>query len=521
MATISPLIAAQSQPPGDDISQPTAVVTNMREAWTIVDALLQGTEAMRLAGTTFLHQMPMEEGEDYNKRIGVATLFPAYARTVSTLTGKPFSKPIAVGDNVPQQIVDWMADIDLQGRNLDAFASGVMEKALGFGLAGILVDCPPRPVGVVSKADETNAGLRPYFVEVNGPQILGWRAVYTPAKGWQLMQLRIQEMVEVNDGSYGVKTVKQVRLLEPGSWSTWQQVSKNDTWSVINTGATSLDYIPFVPIYGQRIGFMVAKPPLLELAYMNVKHWQSQSDQDNIVHVARVPILVATGINDDTFEVEIGASTCVKIKDPNGKLEYVEHKGVAITAGRLALEDLKEEMRQAGAELIVIGKRVEVTATQVATENELGTSALQRISQGVEDGLDAALQMMAEYAHLGEGGNVTLFNDFGVGSLSDASAQLLLAMNVAGKISDATLFTEMQRRAILSADLDWESESELIAEQGPQLGLVGLKPDFTPTPAEPVPPVGPEPGVKPEGPPIKPGATAPGRNAPVSTGKAA
>lgn len=511
MATnISPIVSNVSAPPGDDISAQSPAVVDMQAAWAVVDPLLQGTAEMRKQGGTMLPQMPMEDGEQYDKRLNTSTLFPAYARTVQTLTGKVFSKPIAVGDNVPDKIKAWMPDIDLQGRNLDAFASGIMEKALGYGLAGIYVDCPPRPVGVVSQADEASIGLRPYFVEVNGPQVLGWRAKYTPKMGWTLLQLRIMEMVEVNDGEYGVKMVKQVRLLEPGVWSTYRQVSAQNTkWVVQDTGSTSLDYIPFVPIYGQRLGFMVSKPPLLELAYMNVKHWQSQSDQDNIVHMARVPILVATGIDDPTFALAIGASTCVKIKDVNGKLEYVEHKGTAIAAGKIALDDLKEEMRQAGAELIVIGKRLEVTATQVATENELGTCALQRISQGVEDGIDTALQMMADYAKLGNGGNVTLFNDFGVASLSDASAQLLLAMNVAGKISDETLFMEMQRRAILSADLDWETESELIEAQGPQMGLTGLAPAFAAVPEPPAPPLGP---------PNAPGApnpTSPGANAPA------
>jgi hypothetical protein len=51
------------------------------------------------------------------------------------------------------------------------------------------------------------------------------------------------------------------------------------------------DYIPFVPLYGTRLAFMMGISPLRDVAYLNVKHWQSQSDQDTILHVARVPIL--------------------------------------------------------------------------------------------------------------------------------------------------------------------------------------------------------------------------------------
>lgn len=478
----------------DDISAVTPAVAEMKKNWDIVTALLGGTLAMREAGEEHLPRWPQEEGEAYERRKNSATLFPAYHRTVQTLTGKPFSKPIAIGEKVPEAIKTWLDDVDLQGRNLDAFASSLMEKTLGYGLGGILVECPPRPGDVVTRAQEESIGLRPYFVQVHATQVLGWRSQYTPGKGWTLTQLRIMEEVEVEDGPYGIKCVAQVRLLEPGKWSTHRKVdAASDEWAMFQDGTTSLNYIPFVPTYGQRIGFMMGVPPLIELAHMNIKHWQSQSDQDTIVHVARVPILVATGVSDDNFAVVVGASTCVKLTDENADLKFVEHTGKAIEAGETSLKTLKDEMRQAGAELLVIGQRVEVTATQVASENELGTCALQRISQGEEDALDQALQMMADYAKLGDGGNVTLFNDFGIASLSDASAELLFKMATSGKISDESFHEEMQRRNIVSPDLSWEEEKERLDAEGPPPGMVGLDP-LTGLPLPPAPP----------GPPKKP-----------------
>ena len=53
---------------------------------------------------------------------------------------------------------------------------------------------------------------------------------------------------------------------------------------------------------------MRGTPPLLNLGLLNIKHWQSQSEQDNILHVARVPLLVAYGL-DRNEELTVGAST--------------------------------------------------------------------------------------------------------------------------------------------------------------------------------------------------------------------
>ncbi|MGR5448171.1 DUF4055 domain-containing protein, partial [Vibrio jasicida] len=81
-------------------------------------------------------------------------------------------------------------------------------------------------------------------------------------------------------------------------------------------------------------------PPLAELAYMNVEHWQSKSDQQTILHVARVPILFAKMLGDN--KITVGGAAVVKCEDENGDLKYVEHGGAAIEAGRLSLLDLED-----------------------------------------------------------------------------------------------------------------------------------------------------------------------------------
>lgn len=460
------------------VADPSPAVAAMWPQWSLAQALLGGTAAMRAAGKAYLPKWPNEEEKDFTRRLGVSVLFPAYKRTVETLTGKPFSKPITVGEDVPPEFEPWLADIDLQGRNLDAFASDQMETALGYGLSGILVEFPDaaqagvqvNEAGVATQAAERSAGLRPYLVHIWPMQILGWRAERQNG-AWKLLQLRFMEHVDEPDGDFGTATISQVRVLSPGLWQTYRKVADKDEWALFKKGATTLDFVPFVPVYGKRKGFMIAEPPLQEVAHLNVKHWQSQSDQDHLLHVARVPILTARQVG-DKFALTVGASAAVNLGDaPNAELKYVEHTGEAIGAGKESLDDLKEEMRQAGAELLVLepGK---ITATQVATENAVGMCALQRIVQGLEDALDLALDYMAKWVKAEQGGHVTIFNDFGAATLAEASAELLLKANQAGKLSDETFHAELQRRGILAAEVDWETESERLEDQGPALGTM-------------------------------------------------
>ena len=80
-----------------------------------------------------------------------------------------------------------------------------------------------------------------------------------------------------------------------------------------------------------------------------------------------------------------------------------------------------------------------------------------------------ALQFMAEWVGEQEGGHITIFKDFGAASLAEASAELLFKSAPGGKISGETYFNELQRRGILSPDLDWETEQERIQSAPPDL----------------------------------------------------
>jgi hypothetical protein len=436
------------------VRDPSPRVVELSKDWDLISDLMGGTRAMRHAGKSHLPQWPAEDHESYKIRLAVSVLFPAYARTVSVLTSKPFSKEITIEETVPPRIVELLDNVDLENRNLHAFAADVCADALAYGMAGILVDAPPAN-GARSLADERSAGIRPYFVQIHPQSILGWRI--TRSGGATLLaQLRLLEVVEEDDGPFGTKSIEQVRVLEPGRWAVWRKVtSMLDEWVVYQEGTTSLDVIPFVPVYGVRQDFMVGVPPMMELAHLNVEHWQSKSDQQNILHVARVPILFANGLQG--VPIVVGANAIIQAESENADLKFVEHSGKAIDAGRLSLLDLEDRMRQVGAELLVI-KPGNITEAQTIADNEPAMCDLQRITASVEDSLDQAIDLMARWIGETKGGHVSLYRDFGAATLAEASAELLFKMNAGGKLSNITLLNEMQRRGVLSPDIDLDKE---------------------------------------------------------------
>lgn len=455
----------------NDVRKRSAKIEAIAGCWPMIAALLGGTSAMRDAGKMYLPKWPNEDEGFYKNRLATATLIPAFSRTVEVLSGKPFSRPVSWDEKkVPERIQQMFPDIDQQGTNLHSFLADICEEVMANGICGILVEHPPTE-GNLSVAEEKRRGLRPYFAKIGANSLLDFDSQRIDGRETFTM-LRFVETVSERDpeNEFVVKEIEQVRVLNPGRWRTYRQkinASNVLEWQLHEEGATSLKKITFVPVYGDKRGFMQSRPPLAQLAFLNIEHWQSRSDQQTILHVARVPILFGRKLGD--APITVGAANAIVSDEDDADLKYVEHTGKAIEAGRTDLRDLEDLMRQIGAELLVI-KPGRQTVAQTVADNEAGTCALQRIVGDLTDAANLALQYAAEWIKEKDGGTVTIFRDFGAATLAEASAALLMDMNVANALSNETLFNEMQRRGLIDIDLNWADEQARIAKQAPRTG---------------------------------------------------
>jgi len=460
----------------------------MAESWPLYDSLLGGTSAMRESGETYLPKWPNEEDAAYKFRLRVSTLYPAFERTVETLSAKPFSKPLTYKDDVPEEIKQWCENIDFEGNNLHVFSANLMHEAMSYGFGGVLVDYPPSD-GVRTKAQEKALGLRPFVKYYPAKTILGWKTKMVNGVR-ELSQIRLLESISQDKDEFSTEKVEQVRVIESGLQRVFRKskstdASKEEKWVEVveERRTTTMLKIPFVFIYGKKIDFGVGKSPLSELAHQNVEHWQSKSDQQNILHIARVPVLVCLG-GDDKTTITVGASQAIQLPK-DGDLKWVEHGGKAIEAGRNDLKDIEQRMLHSGAELLV-QREVEATATEISSEGSALKCELQSIAERLEDSVNQILQFIAEWVGLSEGGHVQVFKEFGVASFDEAICKLLVEMNMAGLITKKTLLEEFQKRGIISDDVNIADELAAIEDEGPEPGNTPPDPRNQPDPNDKV-----------------------------------
>lgn len=428
-------------------------------------ALMGGSAAMRKAGERYLPKFEAEAARDYKARLAASWLFNGYRKTVRDMTGRVFDKPVEILEG-PDQLEDWAKNIDLDGRDLSTFAREVFEDGLsGPGLSYIMVDAPARN-REVTRSEAATANLRPYLKHISAERVLGFRSEAF-ANVQMLAQLRIMEEVEEPDpdDEFGVVTVEQVRVLTRHESGVEVQLYRKsgENWAPheepVMTGLAEITVIPF---YANRSGFFTGEPLLDDLADVNVAHWQSQSDQRNILHVARCPILFAKGMGDKE-DITISSTSATKTSNDAADLKWVEHSGRAIDAGRQDLKDLEFQMEAFGLQLLV-GRSQSATGATLDAQKE--TSILAMTADQLQDALEAALGWMLEYAGIDGDVAVKVNKDFGTETLTTQQLQLMLTAVNTGNMSQETFWREIST-VLRTGPIDPDAEKdEIRRDQG-------------------------------------------------------
>lgn len=432
--------------------------------------LMGGTPTIREKGKAYLPQQPAEDDNHYAQRLKNAVLRNYYRRTVETLTGKIFSKPV-VFHSVPEPLRRYLADnIDLTGRNLHSFARSAFRDALIDGISYVLVDFPPSQDGL-SLAQEREKGNRPYCVQLESSKVIGW-FTETVGEAEVLTEVRIREVYRrrsTENGLYGEDEITRVRILRPGMWEVWE-TNGEAGWSMVGSGKFSLNFIPLIPIYTSRTRFMEAEPPLEDLAYMNLEHYQIRSDQRNALAVASWPLFAATGYDRDKDgeRLVVGPNKALSSSDPNTKFYFVESAGNHLAAGDRELKNLEADMRLFGLQFEV-DKATAESATGRALDNAEGVAPLMAWALSLEDSLNTMLVYMGAWLGIDpqDVGTIEVNKDFGMSLKDQGEIEALLRSRQAGDISQETFLTELKRRGFFGDDFDVEVEMARISDEGP------------------------------------------------------
>ena len=458
---------------GDDPSFESDAYLQMSVNWFPIDVAVGGTNFFRYNCETLLAQEPAELEDAWQRRVSRATFSPFTVRIAEQAAGLVLRKPIVLESKDQDGEVDpywdeFLDNVDGRGTSLPSFARRLLISSLLYGHGGCLVDYPSREAAPSLQAERL-AGMRPYFCQVDAKQIIGWRFEEGNPLA-QVDQVRINEYVSVPFGEFGDKTIRQVRVLEPGKYRVFRRESDRDVdspggsqgWYVHEEGTISLDVVPLALTYSQKVSDFVSSPPLLSIANLNISHAQRSADLAHSLHVAAMPIMVMKGFDDAPDPAGLSVNNAILLP-PEGDAFMVEPASQSFEAQQNFISQLEEQMNSLGISTLFAQKMGAETAESKKLSRTDSDSLLVVVSRDLESMLQTAFEMAAAYVGK-EAPLVRLDRDFDLQTLDGNQVGQYLQLWNNGAITQETLLGALKKGEILP-DVDVEEEVELTGQE--------------------------------------------------------
>lgn len=444
------------------VASPNAAYQRMAQFWDLIADLKEGTYKIRSEHRKYLPQESRETDDSYDVRLSRSTVVPYLQRIEKMLSGMLVRKPVRL-DDVSDLVREQLFDVDLEGNDLNVWLYQTARQAISFGHIGVLVDAP-------KDGDKT----RPYWVTYTPKDILGFRSEIIDGVR-QLTQLRLLEQVVEPDGKYGDKIIKQIRVLEMGRYEIHRKDEKKGEYKLFEEGEMSLkDKIPFAIAYSNRVGYYESRSPLYDIAELNLKHYQIQSDLDNILHISSVPLLAVFGYP-NADEITTGPNEALSLP-PESRMEYISPSGDSYDSQFTRLKDIAEQINTLSLAAVLGQKLVGETAEAKRIDRSQNDSTMMVIAQQMQDLIDNCLKFHSEYLNEPNAGSSFVNRDFVSARLEPQEITSLLTLFTAGTISQETLLNQLSSGEVLGDDFDVEEEIES-TQQG---GLTEVEPPEEP-----------------------------------------
>ncbi len=489
----------------------SSAVKAMAKDWPQTDALKGGTEPMRDAKTLYLPKEKREKQDAYSTRVQRSFLLPAYGDTVRKLGAAPFRTPVTVSgeDQLPPMIRQMLKETDRQGRDFTAFWKMAFTEAIHRGLTHVFPDFPAQGLGVM-RDEELATGVHPYLVHVSPFDMPGWKMEELPNGQERLKQFRFRETgtAEDPDNPWGdvpqetyfvynlvyqdevdaAKAMMGAGASEQaaaergfrlrGSVEIWRRPKDGEDFEIVDVRPYSYIGNPLVTLYITQTGHMTGEPTFKEMGYLNVQHWQSDSDQNNLLHTARVPILFRKGISQTEYDeaLVLGATEVVSAKNPDASLEWTETEGRSLGAGKEHGQEIENRMEMLGMQPRV--QRPTKTATgEVRDAVKMESEAESWVRAGEmasEMSIRNAAQMINEADSVPEDMSVDWFNDFSLSVNASRDITALKETWIAGGMPTEDYLAELKRRNVITDSTDIQALMERLQRQGPGLDSMGF-----------------------------------------------
>jgi len=441
-----------------------------RTAWYMIEPFRTGSSMVLdiNIGARYLPREEAEPEEEYAKRMTRSYFDRKFADAIDSSAG--FLSRFLLNDDVHESIKTSIDNVDLCGNSLEVFLKAADIKSLRDDHCFVMVDFPKRNTEITDAYTESKYKTRPYFLLIDARDVINWN---TEIKNNKMMvtQATVRETFVRKTGLYGSEKATRYRVLTPGAYKVYEIEETEETPTrtdliLVEEGTTTLDFVPLIPycLLPRDSDFFTGKPPLYDIAELNLKLFQKQSEKDEAMHKANMAILQIQETSpprvrsdkDEARVATIGPNTCLW----NVNASFVEPSGSALGHTQADIEKLELTIEKKTL-AFQSGYAAPPTATEIARDSATAQASLGSMARAKESIVQQLFDTWCLYMNApGKGGTIKVNKKIVEVGMSEAKAGLLLQIRAAGEITRQTFLEELRKGDVLSKDFDVDAEVE-------------------------------------------------------------
>ena len=370
-----------------------------RRDWTKVRDCIAGQRVIKSKGTTYLRKLKGADQGEYNEYLDGANFFNMTGQTLNGMHGQVFRRAPLLR-NFPDDRVDDLVRFGKDGCTHIAFAKTVVTEQCSIGRYGVLVDAP-------------ESSAKSYAVGYAAEDILDWDEADIAGEQ-KLMRVLLREYVrEAGSRStgrnsafstyrYGVRHRELLLVPNPETESGWSYVQRiygedvNGAFREVEPliRGLPLEEIPFVFFGGSGNTSDCEKPPLLDIAELNISHYRTYADLEHGRSYTALPIYYAPGgEGSGASEYHLGPNMVWEVAEGANPPGIIEYKGDGLKTLEKALSTKEAQIAAIGGRLLPgMGEGVSESDNQSTLREASEQSILMSVILATQDGMSRVVR---------------------------------------------------------------------------------------------------------------------------------
>lgn len=429
--------------------------------------VFEGDKAIKANAKTYVPKNTGVSDSDYNTIIQRSVFENFTEATAKGISGLIFAKEPTI--SLPTSLELLKENIDMDDNTIVDLSQNIVNELMEVGRCGLLIDVPNIDTTGMTKPQTDALNIRAFTKLYKSETIINWRyeAINSVNK---LTLLVLHEVYEDWTDRFTSTLKNRYRVYSLIDNVCYVEVFEENDKSFDNTmemkpvivRGSTINYVPFIPLTYKDISIIPVKPPLMDIANINLNYYGVAVERRNVIHFVGNPFFMGKGINtrDDkgnALIITLGSSIAQIFQEPNADMKIVETQGTGLAFNESYLNDCKSTMAALGARLLVPEANAQISENTMQMKTAGYRATIMQIANTASRAITQALKIIAEW----EGQNpdevkLELNTDY---NLSEMDAQTITALVQAwqtGAIRQEDMFKKLQKGEIIESDISFD-----------------------------------------------------------------